>query len=80
MKPSHEKVKDLLKYTAPLTAKQTHSFVGLGSYYRKFIPNYASIAAPLIQAAKEKIMVWSDECKQAFNTIQYPLTNEPILL
>ena len=30
MKPSQEKVKDLLKYTAPLAAKQTHSFVGLG--------------------------------------------------
>jgi hypothetical protein len=58
MKPSQEKVKDLLKYTSPLTTKQTHSFEG--SYNRKFIPNYASIAAPLIQAANEKIMVWSD--------------------
>ncbi len=53
--------------------------VGLGSYYRKFIPNNASIAATLIQLANEKIMVWSDECHQAFNKIQHLLTNEPIL-
>jgi hypothetical protein len=79
IKPSQEKVKDLLKYTSPLTTKQTHSFVGLGSYHRKFIPNYASIAAPLIQEANEKIMVWTDQCQQAFNKIQHLLTNEPIL-
>ncbi len=51
----------------------------MGSYYRKFIPNYASIATSLIQAANEKILVWTDECQQAFNKIQHLLTNEPML-
>ena len=79
LKPSPEKVRDLFKFSAPLTKKQIHSFVGLGSYYRKFIPNYATIVSPLIRATQEKIIEWNDECQRAFDLVRHILINDPVL-
>ena len=79
IRPSIEKVKDIFKYIAPLTIKRIHSFIGLGSYYRKFIPRYADIAEPLIRAANSKIITWTNAFQQAFEAIQRALSSEPVL-
>ena len=34
-------------WPTPKTPKEVHSFVGLASYYRRFIPNFAKWAGPL---------------------------------
>ncbi len=52
--PSQAKIADLFKFTTPLNAKQIHSFIGLGSYYRKFIAHYSTIVSPLLRAIQEK--------------------------
>ncbi len=54
-----KKVMDLFKYTTPFNAKQIHSFIGLGSYYKKFIQNYSNIVKPLVEALKQKIFNWT---------------------
>ena len=79
IQPSPNKVKDLLKYVAPLSKKQIHSFVGLASYYRKFIQGFANLIAPLIKAAHERILVWNNECQKAFDITRKLLISEPIL-
>jgi hypothetical protein len=48
--PSPAKVNDLLKYIAPLNPAQIHSYIGLGSYYRRFIKGFASVVSPLLRA------------------------------
>ena len=79
IQPSPEKVKDLFKYEAPLSSRQIYSFIGLASYYRKFIKGFASIMSPLLRAAQERKINWTNECQQAFTTIRDLLTQEPIL-
>ena len=45
--PNPEKVAKVKDWPTPKTPKEVHSFIGLASYYRRFIPNFAKWARPL---------------------------------
>ena len=45
--PNPEKVAKIKDCPTPKTPKEVHSFVGLASYYHRFIPNFAKWAGPL---------------------------------
>ena len=45
--PNPEKVEKIKDWPTPKTPKEVHSFIGLASYYRRFIPNFAKWAGPL---------------------------------
>ena len=71
IKPSEKKLAILEKYDRPQSIKQLQSFLGLASYYRKFIKNFADIASPLhLATAKGKKLAWNDECQKSFDTLR----------
>ena len=45
--PNPEKVDKVRNWPVPKTSKEVHSFIGLASYYRRFIPNFAKWLKPL---------------------------------
>ena len=45
--PNLEKVDKIKTRPTPSNPKEVHSFTGLASYYRRFIPNFAKLARPL---------------------------------
>ena len=45
--PNPEKVSKPRDWLIPKSAKEVHSFLGLASYYRRFIPQFAKWASPL---------------------------------
>ena len=45
--PNLEKVAKIKDWPTPKTPKEVHSFIGLASYYCRFIPNFAKWAGPL---------------------------------
>ena len=45
--PNPENVSKVKDWLIPTTAKEVHSFLGLASYYRRFIPQFAKLANPL---------------------------------
>ena len=57
------------------------SFLGLVGYYRKFIPNFASISAPLSDLTKKTVsrIVWTNECEKSFNKLKEVICSEPVL-
>ena len=52
--PDPEKIEQLKNYKCPTTIVEIQSFLGLASYYRRFIRNFADIAHPLIELTKKK--------------------------
>ena len=72
------KVSKILDWPIPRNISELRSFLGLASYYRRFIKDFAKIAVPLHRLTeKNKPFVWS--CLEAFNELKRELTNHPIL-
>ncbi len=57
------------------------SFLGLASYYRKFIKNFAKIAAPMTNLLKKFAVIyeWEGACDEAFETLKGILVKALVL-
>ena len=74
------KVSKILDWPIPRNVSELRSFLGLASYYRRFIKDFAKTAVQLHRLTeKNKPFVWSESCLEAFNELKRELTNHPIL-
>lgn len=65
---------------APSNVKTLRSFLGLASYYRRFVPNFAKVARPLHSLTKkDSPFVWIPDCQLAFMELKQLLTSAPVL-
>ena len=63
----------------PKMATEVRSFLGLAGYYRRYVKNFAAIAAPLhALTRKDVVFHWSEECQTAFDRLKTLLTTSPI--
>jgi len=75
-----KKVKGVLNWPVPRNVKEVQKFLGLANYYRRFIKNFARIAAPLhVLVRKEQKWKWEKEQKEVFEELKTVFTMEPIL-
>jgi hypothetical protein len=82
LQPREEKLKSIVDAPRPETKKQVRSFLGLVGYFRKFIPNFSAIAAPLTDQTKKgkpSKIEWNAEQELSFNSLKQTLTRQPIL-
>ena len=78
--PDPKKVTAVREFAVPEDLKILRSFVGLASYYRRFIPSFSRIAAPLFELTKkDKPYRWTEECQTAFDRLKQLLTEAPVL-
>ena len=81
VRPVTAKVKAITDFPTPTGKRQLMRFLGMSGYYRKFCPNFSSIAAPLTQLLKKGVdFLWSDDCRRAFDQLKALLSSSPILL
>ncbi len=51
-------------WPTPRTVKDERAFLGLASYYRRYIPNFASVAKPPMGLTKKDAkLIWDDDCE-----------------
>jgi hypothetical protein len=80
IRPCAEKFDAIKNYPAPTNQKKVKKFLGLASYYRKFIRNYSNIVDPINKLLKKGTkFIWSIECQESFEKIKEMLINPPIL-
>ena len=74
------KIESITTYPEPTNLKELGSFLGLASYYRKFVRAFAEKAHPLTALTKKNAKwKWGNEERDAFNCIKQCLTTRPIL-
>ncbi len=78
--PLNAKVDGITQFPAPTNRKEVRRFLGMAGYYRRFCPNFATVAAPLTDLLKKnKPFVWSPECDAALHSLKDMLCTYPVL-
>lgn len=73
--PDPERVTTMRTMSPPTSVREVRSLVGVFSYYRRFIPNFSAIAAPIIELTKKYSRFhWSDACENAFSFLKDSLS------
>ena len=76
-----EKIKAVREFPIPTQPSNVLSFLGLAGYYRRFIPNFAAIAAPLYNLTKaDTPWRWETAEQSSFAMLKDALTTAPILV
>ena len=83
IRPQEDTLQAIRDAVRPTTKKRVKSFIGLAGFYRKFIPNFSTIASPLTDLTKKdrpnNIKNWQDHHEKAFQTLENRLTCSLIL-
>ena len=79
--PLPEKVACVQSFPRPQSKKQLQSFIGFAGFYRRFVPHFSSIMAPLYRLTKGDVSwCWGDSEEAAFNKIKQCLCDHPVML
>eukprot|EP00873_Tetraselmis_striata_P001628 jgi/Tetstr1/421892/TSEL_012792.t1 len=80
IKMDPRKVEAVQQWPVPKTVKDVRGFLGLAGYYRKFIHNFAAIAAPLHGLTKNQPeFVWTPRADAAFRALKDAMVRAPVL-
>lgn len=89
-----EKISAVASRRLPQDVTELRSFLGLCSYYRRFVKGFAKMAAPLHQLVAEALQVakarrcragallqdmWTPQCEESFNQSKDALVSSPVL-
>ena len=80
--PLQAKIKTINNFVRPVKKKDVRSFLGLAGYYRRYIPHFSTITAPLSDLTRTQesdLIVWTPDCQQAFDTLRQALSSQSIL-
>lgn len=78
--PDPDKVEAIINVSSPKNINEIRRFIGTASWYRRFIPNFSSIMAPLTRLTQKSVKWnWSKECEDSFRILKEKLISSPIL-
>jgi hypothetical protein len=80
IKPDPKKTEIVKKFPTPTDKMTLRGFMGLVQFYKRFIPGFSEIAAPLhMLQRKGKEFIWEEAHQQAFDLIKEALINAPVM-
>ena len=79
--PDPTKIEAVKNYPQPQNLTQLRAFLGLASYYRRFIKDFSKISSPLYELLKKDIPYeWIEQRQQAFQLLKEKLISAPLLM
>ena len=80
VQPDPANIAKIAGLSRPTTTKEVKQFVATGSYYRRFMKNFAKVARPLHDLTKkDAVFKWDEEHEDAFNKIKEALMGPDIM-
>ena len=75
-----DKVAAVSEWPTPTKVTDVRAFLGTAGYYRRFIRDFSSIAAPLSELTKEDVRFeWTVKQQQAFDRLKKAIVTGPVL-
>ena len=79
-RPDPKRVEDLENASVSVNAREVRSLLGMANYSAKYIPNYATITAPLCDLTKKNVtFVWKEKHQEAFAKLKQALSEAPAM-
>ena len=80
-RPDPAKIEAITSMTPPTSKEEVASFLGLTGWYQRFIPKYATIAAPLFDLKRtNSTFVWSATEHTAWSNLKEAMTSPGVVL
>ena len=74
------KIEAVKNWPRPASVSEVRSFLGLASYYRRFVEGFSKIAVPLTELIRKSMRFsWSDRCEASFQELKQRLITAPVL-
>lgn len=80
IEPGRQKLMAIKEFPAPQNVHEVRRYLGLTSYFRKFVPRFAHMAEPLHNLLKSNVkFIWGEAQQRAFETLKLKLIEPPVL-
>ena len=80
VRPTKSGVEAVINYPVPKSPREVMQFIGLCSYFRKYIKNFSIIAKPLYDLTKKNIFFkFGKEELDTFESLKSKLLEAPVL-
>lgn len=80
VRPNDRNIEAIKNFPTPKNASEVQRFVGMASYLRNSIKNFAAIAQPLHNLFKKNVdFKWTEACEKSFNALKIALITAPVL-
>ncbi|GBG80333.1 hypothetical protein CBR_g30701 [Chara braunii] len=81
LQPDPQKLTAVKDAPVPTSITQVRAFLGLASYYRRFVKGFTAIAGPLTNLLKkDQPLMWTPQCDRAFRELKAALISAPVLI
>jgi hypothetical protein len=85
MRPLDDKIETIKQLPMPATLREANYFIGALGFYRKFIKNFAQMAAPIhrvtnLHKRHHREFIWGPEQVNAFHQLKAAISKAPLVL
>eukprot|EP00253_Pinus_taeda_P021049 PITA_21049 len=74
-----EKIRAIREWPEPRNVTELRGFIGICTYYRKFVKNFSQLAAPMTDLTRKGAFSWSDTAQRAFDRLKEVMSSCPVL-
>ena len=75
-----KKIEVVFEWKPLRNVTEVRSFLGLASYYRRFVKGFSMTATPITRLLQKKVKFeWSEKCQMSFDKLKVFLTEDPVL-